>query len=240
MPKVSNPGAGDWPIENGQCAEDEYCILLAGSRGRPFQSASEESTCNYSVFFARRIPIQLGIGQDERAVICSMGGGQGAFSIWVSIIQALEMHLTKFDRAYLITGPYLEPDDSRELLKMATGLPWLKVIQYVPDMTAWMVASDLFVGAAGSNMLGEILATGCNAIAVPRQVRETEQLIHSSLLASKGLIRMCNLATALNGGLVGPICDGLDSPLRQRHNVLLNGVDRYAGHLIEWYTRICC
>jgi DNA-binding transcriptional regulator YhcF (GntR family) len=45
------------------------------------------------------------------------------------------------------------------------------VVRYDPDLIGWMLVSDAFVGAAGHNTIGEVLAAGANAILVPRHLR---------------------------------------------------------------------
>lgn len=182
---------------------------------------------------------QLNINSEERIIVASMGGGQGAFDIWKSVITALKTNEKSFDKAIVVTGPYLELNESIELNKLASEIPWLQVIKYVPNMTTWMTASDLFIGAAGSNMLGEILATGCNSIAIPRQVREAEQRIHSALLEQKGILRVCNLEDVLEGKLDKIVNDGLNEAIIPNNNLMLNGASRYAD-LLSKLSKVRC
>lgn len=174
---------------------------------------------------------ELNIDKNERLVVASMGGGQGALQIWNSMIDALSKQKHMFDRAVIVTGPYLEADSEIELKKIALYHPWLEIKKYVPNMTTWMKASDLFIGAAGSNMLGEILSTGCNSITIPRQVREVEQLIHSSILADKGIVRVCSMEQLFDNRLGKIIDEALREPIINYNNVRLNGANRYADYL---------
>src|SRR5262249_11671279 len=104
---------------------------------------------------------RLGLASSERVLVASMGGGQGAGPIWAAVLAAAEADGAP-DRGLFVTGPYLESDARRELDAEAARRPWLRVTTYSTELTTWMRASDLFIGAAGSNMLGEILATSCN------------------------------------------------------------------------------
>nr|WP_281069379.1 glycosyltransferase [Paenibacillus shirakamiensis] len=160
-----------------------------------------------------------------------MGGGQGAYRIWENMVKSLLKNKEHFDQAYIVTGPYLEKDDAIRLKKWAAELPWLHVLEYVPNMMAWMAASNLFIGAAGSNMLGEILATKCNAIVIPRQVREVEQKIHSALLKERGFVRVCDLEGVYDGKLDQQIYDGLQEPIAFRQSIQMNGTSAYSDIL---------
>jgi predicted glycosyltransferase len=184
---------------------------------------------------------QLGVAPGERLLVASMGGGQGALPIWIAIVDALRARRADFDRAVIVTGPYLEPDDARSLGERVAAESWLTVRSYVDDMAAWMSASDVFVGAAGAGMLGEILASGCNAIVVPRQVREPEQRMHAALLGARGLVRVCELEDVLAGRLAELLADAARAPLAPDVPALVNGARRYPGlvaDLLEGETSV--
>lgn len=89
----------------------------------------------------------------------------------------------------------------------------MEVRTYEPDLLPWMRAADLFVGAAGSNMLGEVLATRANTIAIPRQIRESEQLVRARRLHQLGLLRKVDLLDALGGALTDAVALALTEPL---------------------------
>ncbi|MGK5450174.1 glycosyltransferase family protein [Streptomyces radiopugnans] len=159
---------------------------------------------------ARRI---LGVPPGERLVVCAMGGGQGAGDIWRSVSRTLRRHRHLFDRALLVPGPYLEPADRCALRTAWRDDPAVVVDDYQPRLQLWMRACDLFIGAAGANMLGEVLSTGCNAVVIPRQVRESEQDLHSGRLAGLGLIRRARLPEVLAGGWDGIMAEALEAPI---------------------------
>lgn len=175
---------------------------------------------------------------NKKIVVASMGGGQGAIDIWKSMLAGLKENKDNFDEAYLITGPYLETEDSIYLDNLQKECDWLHIIKYVSNMQIWMAASDLFIGAAGSNMIGEILAVGCNSILIPRQIREVEQHVHSKILSDKSIVRMCELVDVLGGKIGSVITEGLKNPLLGKHDILMNGADRYCNYLQKWHDRI--
>ncbi|MER6362684.1 glycosyltransferase [Kitasatospora sp. NPDC001527] len=170
---------------------------------------------------------ELGVEDAERLVVASMGGGQGAIGLWTALIDAFTALRPEFDRVRLVTGPYLEAADAAALRARAADLPWLEIVGYEPAMTTWMAAADLFVGAAGANMLSEVLAVGCNAVVIPRQLREPEQRIHAGLLADRGLVRACGLAEVLAGDAGPVLAEALREPLAPKAGHLLGGARRY-------------
>jgi predicted glycosyltransferase len=172
-----------------------------------------------------------GVAPSERLLVASMGGGQGALPIWSVILDSLAALTAPPDRAVLVTGPYLEPEEAAALASRTAALPWADVRVYVPNLPALMLASDVFLGAAGSNMLGEILATGCNAVIIPRQVREPEQRLHARRLADLGLVRMCDLHELSSRALTDLLVDAFANPLRSPSWVRLDGARRYPEFL---------
>lgn len=213
--------------------EENYHIPLEVSQRIQYTGyLTEESSFSKKV--ARK---QIGIDEEQKIVVCSMGGGQGAFDIWKNIIEALKNNINLFDMAYLILGPYLEPEDAKKIIELQNTYAWLQVKTYVADMPVWMTASDLMIGAAGSNMLGEILACKCNSIVIPRQVREVEQHIHSTILSNMKLVRMCALQDVLNGSLNKMVATALTEPLSISKSPLMNGSSKYCTYLSDWYNR---
>ena len=61
-----------------------------------------------------------------------------------------------------------------------------------------MKASDLFIGAGGYNTLAEVITTGANALIIPRQLNEQEQLIHAARLADMHVLRLASLDTLVH------------------------------------------
>lgn len=75
----------------------------------------------------------------------------------MKIYDALMLCQDSFAECYFITGPYLEYESKIMLKSIQENNNKIKVIEYVSNMQKWMTASDLFIGAAGSSMLGEII-----------------------------------------------------------------------------------
>lgn len=141
---------------------------------------------------------RLGINQHARIIVASFGGGQGTGSLWSAILRGLEGIAKQFDAAYLAAGPYLETEAFERLRRLAAKYPnwtWTRLLDPLP---AWMAASDLFIGSGGYNSLAEILSTNANALVIPRQLKEREQVMHAERLARLCKIRVANLDDILH------------------------------------------
>lgn len=176
---------------------------------------------------------ELELNPDEKIIVCSMGGGQGAKEIWNKIIESLLVNKKYFDKAIIITGPYFEEKHYNIIKSLEKDKKWLQIIKYVPNMEKWMKSSDLFIGAAGSNMIGEILANDINAIVIPRQVRECEQLIHSNILENMGYVRKCTMEELSNNKLEELLKCALLNPIVKKNQLLMNGVNQYPIYIDE-------
>ena len=140
---------------------------------------------------------QLNLDTQARVVVASFGGGQGTESLWQAVFQALKA-ISSFDAAYFAAGPYLEAGAYARLQSIVAQHPnwhWARLLDSLP---VWMQASDLFIGSGGYNSLSEVLATGANALIIPRQLNEREQVIHATSLAKLQALRLLNLETALH------------------------------------------
>jgi predicted glycosyltransferase len=176
----------------------------------------------------------------QRLVVAAMGGGQGAGDLWRALSAALRRRRDLFDRALLVTGPYLEPNAQHALRQLWESDAAVEIRAYEPDLLPWMRAADLFIGAAGANSLGEVLATGANAIAIPRQIREIEQQVHSRRLHDLGLLRRVDLPDALTGALDHAVPLALTEPLAPDGDRYLWDGGSYDRHLPQGPRGTAC
>lgn len=181
----------------------------------------------------------LGIDADKKIIVASMAGGQGAIDIWLKLYEAL-LGSDCFDECFFITGPYLEYDSKLKLKDIQATSSKIKIKEYVSNMQMWITSSDLFIGAAGSSMMGEIISTSCNAIVIPRQVREIEQHIHACKLSNLGIMRMSSLTETLEGKLNTLIPEAMAEPLdSSMHNLKINGLEEYPALIKSLYKEKC-
>ncbi|HEY6542935.1 MAG TPA: glycosyltransferase, partial [Ktedonobacteraceae bacterium] len=141
---------------------------------------------------------QLNLEAQTRVVVASFGGGQGTESLWQAILHGLDGVASLFDAAYFAAGPYLEADAYARLQNAVALHPNWRWTRLLDPLPMWMQASDLFIGSGGYNSLSEVLATGANALIIPRQLNEREQLLHTTSLAKLHALRLLDLETALH------------------------------------------
>lgn len=174
----------------------------------------------------------LGLENEERVFVSSMGGGQGCIKIWEQIVNAIKKNMHLWDKVILITGPYLEQKDYVRLCEAVKQESKVQVLRYSSNMKNWMKASNLFIGAAGANMLTEILSTQCNSIVIPRQISESEQLIHAGLLEKRKAVRMCTLEDIYQGKLDKMVREAMLSPINiENVNIKMGGANNYYKYL---------
>lgn len=139
----------------------------------------------------------LQLPTDARIVVVSFGGGQGTELLWESAFASLAKIQRHFDYVYFAAGPYLEAASYERLRQSTANKPnwhWTKLLNPFPT---WLKACDLFIGAGGYNTLAEVITTSVNALIVPRQLNEQEQLMHATRLADLKFLRLIGLETML-------------------------------------------
>ncbi len=210
--------------------EDHYSI--PGSLSTMFKYTGYVTRTTLATKTEARTLLEL--EQDARIIVISFGGGQGTEPIWQAILNGLSKLQNQFDYAYLSAGPYLEIGSYERLQTRASQHPnwtWTRLLNPLP---AWIKASDFFIGSGGYNTLAEIIATGANALIIPRQLNELEQEIHAQKLASLHLFRIAILDAILNKDLSLLLEMCLKEPYPQNHNITIaaNGAQHNA-QLIE-------
>jgi len=167
----------------------------------------------------------LNLDSDARIIVVSFGGGQGTEMLWEATIAALAKIHRRFDAVYLVAGPHLEAPAYERIRMHVAQYPnwqWSKMLN---PFQAWMKASDLFIGAGGYNTLAEVLTTGTNALIVPRQLNEQEQMLHATRLADMRVIRLASLDLILRED-VSPLLErGLSEPYPDKTygDIAING-----------------
>jgi predicted glycosyltransferase len=171
---------------------------------------------------------------EARIIVISFGGGQGTEPIWQAILRSLSQIQRQFDYAYFSAGPYLEAGAYERLRTQVSQHPnwtWTRLLNPLP---AWIKASDFFIGSGGYNSLAEIIATGANALIIPRQLNEREQELHATKLANLSILRIANLETILSKNLNSllEMCLKEPYPHNQNRTIATTGAQQSA-RLIE-------
>ena len=170
---------------------------------------------------------------DARIIVISFGGGQGTEPIWQAMFNGLSKIQKLFDYAYLSAGPYLEASAFERLHAQVLQHPGWAWSRLLNPLTTWIKASDFFIGSGGYNSLAEIIATGANALIIPRQLNELEQEIHTTKLANLQILRIASLDTILHNEISSLLEMCLKEPYPQNHNLTIarNGA-QHSAHLI--------
>jgi predicted glycosyltransferase len=163
----------------------------------------------------------LELAPGARIIVISFGGGQGTEPIWQAILHYLSKIQKQFDYAYLSAGPYLETSAYERLRTQVSqhqNWTWTRLLNPLPT---WIKASDFFIGSGGYNSLAEIIATGANALIIPRQLNEREQEIHATKLANLHILRIAHLDTILSKDVSLLLVTCLKEPYPQNQNIKL-------------------
>jgi predicted glycosyltransferase len=139
----------------------------------------------------------LNLDPHARLIVANFGGGQGTEKLWRAVLYSLSRIQKRFDFAYLASGPYLEADAYERLRLQSSEYPhwtWTRLLNPLP---LWIKASDLFIGSGGYNSLAEVIATGANALVVPRHLNDREQELHTTRLADLNILRVTSLERIL-------------------------------------------
>jgi predicted glycosyltransferase len=206
--------------------EDYYAVL--GSLSAMFNYTGYITRPTLSTRAEARESLQLDAG--ARIIVVSFGGGQGTEPIWQSILHGLCNIQKHFDFAYLSAGSYLEAGAYERLRLQISQHPnwtWTRLLNPLP---AWIKASNFFIGSGGYNSLAEVIATGTNALIIPRQLNEREQELHATRLANLNLLRIANLETILSQDLNSllEMCLTEPYPHNQINTIATNGAENSA------------
>ncbi len=176
----------------------------------------------------------LNLDADARIIVISFGGGQGTETLWQAVLNNLSKIRRHIDFVYLAAGPYLEVDAYERLRLQVSQHPnwqWTRLLDPLP---LWIKASDLFIGSGGYNSLAEVIATGANALIIPRHRSDREQELHSIRLANIHVLRVASLETMVRENVTSLLerCLREPYPSGQRMNIATDGAQQNA-RLIE-------
>jgi len=114
------------------------------------------------------------------------GGGSDAHEFMDAVLEAIRWlgdDLTF--NTYVVTGPFMPPEERRVLEEKARGLP-VVVRRFRDDAVELLRAADVVVSMAGYNTICEILQYAARAVVVPRSGPSAEQTIRTRILHDRG------------------------------------------------------
>ncbi|SRR5206468_6280299 len=139
---------------------------------------------------AQQVRDDLGLGEREKLVLVTAGGGEDGFRLLSTYIAgAKTVAPPQRPRSLIISGPEL-PSRAREfLVHECAGDSHIRILEFTDDLMSYLTAADLIVSMGGYNTVCEILSAGRRAIVVPRSKPVEEQLIRAERMARLGLFR---------------------------------------------------
>ncbi len=120
-------------------------------------------------------------------VLCILGGGQDGERLANAFVQ------TKFPDNYnalLITGPYMPIAAKHNIYNAASNQPHLRVLEFVPELTALVEQADWVITMGGYNSVCEVLSFDKRSLIVPRTEPRQEQWLRAKRLEDLELAHM--------------------------------------------------
>jgi predicted glycosyltransferase len=169
----------------------------------------------------------LGIGNNERLLVASAGGGKVGGDLLRSVLEAYA-HISQELHLHMFTGPYLD-DEAFAALKSLENQR-IKVLRFTPEFLSFLDAADLSISMAGYNTCMNILATQVPALVWPFP-QNREQRLRALKLADLGWMQVLAEPDLDPVRLAGLIERQLAQPLTTKKSVDLNGAARTAAWL---------
>lgn len=123
-------------------------------------------------------------------ILVTTGGGDdgGALVDWV--ISAYEYEAAMPQKAFIVLGPFMPPEQQRDFKLRAERLDNVRVTTFFPHLDSIMRRASAVVAMGGYNTFCEILSADKPALIVPRIVPRLEQWIRADRMSRLGLVQM--------------------------------------------------
>lgn len=135
----------------------------------------------------------------------------------------------------LITGPYLDAAERRRLWGVAERRHDLVVLDFVPDVPAYIARATATIAMAGYNTVCELLDTGQPVLLAPRTAPRREQQVRAERLRRAGLADLVTAEKLSPAHLSAWLADAVVRPRRDAADIDLDGLGRIhdlAGRLL--------
>jgi predicted glycosyltransferase len=135
----------------------------------------------------------------EPLIVVSAGGGRGGESLLRTAIRAHAQAASDSAqggrvwnfRMRVIAGKFLAEEEWDGLRQIATGVPNLELVRWVPDLRVELARAAVSVSRCGYNTVLNILAVGAPALVVPFvESEEDEQTFRAARLERMGALRV--------------------------------------------------
>ncbi len=176
-----------------------------------------------------RVRRSLGVGEDERLIVASAGGGKVGAPLLEAVVAAFPlMNGAEKTRLLVFTGPYMD-DEAFDRLRSRTGSR-VSISRFTSDFLSHLAAADLSVSMAGYNTSMNLLAARVPALVQPFAQNREQRLRAERLIrlgAAMGILEDADLAPER---LASRMAAEIDRGERPAVPVDLNG----AAHTARW------
>jgi predicted glycosyltransferase len=162
--------------------------------------------------------------------LCLVGGGEDGGDVARAFARA---ELPDGMNGVIVAGPFMPPQALSELISLTADRERMRLLGFIEDPSALMVAADRVVAMGGYNTICELLSLEKRALIVPRVKTRREQLVRAERFAELGLLDV------LRPDDLGPASVGawlhaeISPPERVSKRVDLNGLERLPDLLDE-------
>lgn len=132
---------------------------------------------------------QLQLGDEERLVLVTSGGGQDGFALIETYLAAARIGLPERLKSLVVCGPEMPAAQRNELQGRAAADADILFREFAGDLMSLMAAADVVVSMGGYNTVCEILSLRKAAIVVPRAEPTEEQWIRADRMSRRGFFR---------------------------------------------------
>jgi predicted glycosyltransferase len=169
---------------------------------------------------------------DRPLVLATAGGGGDGYVLLRTLLEARKRWPAEatFD-CVVAPGPFAAPAELQELAAMASNGSRARLIDFDPDLLAYMAASDAVVSMAGYNSISELVSLARPALIVPRVEPRQEQLIRARAVTRRGAGRMIHPAELTPRRLLTELNELLADPPDVARALPLDGLAATAAEL---------
>ena len=214
---------------------DREVIRLEETFGRSAEIAVEQV---YTGFVAprpapdarRRLRRQLGLGENEKLIVASAGGGNVGRELLEAVLAAFQ-HLPRNSdcRLHVFTGPFAAAEAFESFQRFANQR--CRIFRFTPDFVSYLAAADLSVSMAGYNTSMNILATGVPALVWPFP-QNREQGLRAGRLERRGALTVLAAPDLAPGPLAKRMQEALERDPAPAGGINLDG----AANTAAWLT----
>ena len=174
LPQICDPLAGiNVP------ASTRRKIRYTGYLRRSIGSVPPSATANMSVR-----------PTDQPYILVTTGGGGDGEGLIDWVLRAYEHDDNLPHHAFIVLGPFMQPERQAEFLQRCARLPKVEAITFNAHMEVLMGRADGVVAMGGYNTFCEILSFDKRAVIVPRTAPRMEQYMRAARARDLGLVNM--------------------------------------------------